>query len=166
MVNAMFNQTGESSSRSGLLTQQINQKFAPLLKDGETMVFDLENRCLILTSISGTQVARLSRTEAHLLLALVYFCPFEVPDTVLAQGYLVDILSYYEQLEQSKIYTGEQEAMQFVSDAIIKGGIERLRKKVQTLGITIPRMLQSSYVLRRGTYEQQKTVRFPKFLSG
>jgi hypothetical protein len=84
----------------------VDSKFAPLLKDGEKIAFDLENRCLVLNSALGTQVARLSHTEAHLLLSLVHFYPYDVPDALLVQGYLVDLSLHFQRLEREEIYAG------------------------------------------------------------
>lgn len=129
---------------------QIDDKFASLLQEGERIAFDLENRCLVLHRDLGTQVARLSRTEAHLLLALVYFYPYDVPNTLLAQGYLVDTLPlYHAWLEQENVSTGVQEVTLSVMDESIRDGIERLRRKVKKLGMTIPRIRERGYALRR-----------------
>ncbi len=144
----MMNTIPEQKSMYSPRQQSIDYKFAPLLKDGERIAFDLENRCLVLNSDAGTQVARLSHTEAHLLLSLVHFYPYDAPDSLLAQGYLVDLSLHYKRLEREDIYVGVQEVTMPIAN-----GIERLRRKISKFDMTISRMRNRGYVLRRGSKE-------------
>lgn len=122
-----------------------NNAFPSLLKENERMVFDLQSRTLILTAGDmSTQVIRLSPIDTHLMLPLLYFYPHYVSDSTLAIGYSVNLSTYYRHLK-GEIETEKREVSYPLAD-----GIERLKKKVISLGLTVTRVRNTGYILERG----------------
>jgi hypothetical protein len=109
-------------------------------EDGR-IAFDLQSRTLVVTT-GCLQIKRLSQIDAHLLLALVYFYPHYVSDETLALGYGTNLFTYYTYLKQEGACKNLEG-----SYYPIKDGIERLRRKVIVLGITIARIRNLGYVL-------------------
>ena len=121
---------------------QGNQQPLPFLKEKERIAFDLQSRTLILTTGDlATGVARFSPIDAHLMLPLVYFYPHYVSDETLAIGYTTDLWTYYQYLK------GEEETRKLHVSYPIADGIDRLKKKVIPLGITIVRVRNTGYIL-------------------
>ena len=124
---------------------QGNQQAFPFLRENERIAFDLTNRALVLTTGDlATGVARLSPTDAHLMLALVSFYPHYVSDATLAIGYTTDLWAYYHYLKGEEQKTRNVHASYPIAD-----GIDRLKKKVIPLGITIVRVRATGYILER-----------------
>jgi hypothetical protein len=124
---------------------QGNQQSPPFLKENERIAFDLQSRTLVLTTGDlATGVARLSPTDAHLMLPLVSFYPHYVSDVTLAIGYTTDLWAYYHYLKGEEQKTRNLHASYPIAD-----GIDRLKKKVLPLGITIVRVRTTGYILER-----------------
>jgi hypothetical protein len=131
-------------SLSGNTPLQTHDTSPPLLQENETLTFDLHSRTLILTTGDRTtQVAKLSPTDAHLLLPLLYFYPHCASDATLALGYTSDLLTYSSHVK------GERPLRQPVMSYPLVDGVDRLKKKVAPLGIAIARVRSTGYVLRR-----------------
>lgn len=139
----------------------LNHNVLPLLRENERMAFDLHSRTLILTTGDlATRVVRLSPIDAHLLLPLVYFYPHHVSNSTFAIGYTVDLFTYYTYLK------GEMERRKPDGPYPIADGIDRLKKRVISLSLTVVRMRNTGYALERyadtfskGGIEAQKDIR-------
>jgi hypothetical protein len=133
-------------SVSGNPSLQKHHTSLPLLQENETITFDLHSRTLILTrggAVAATQVAKLSPIDAHLLLPLLYFYPHHVSDSTLALGYTSDLLTYSSYVK-GEIHLRKPDVSYPIAD-----GVDRLKKKVAPLGITIVRVRTTGYVLER-----------------
>jgi hypothetical protein len=124
-----------------------NLLFPPLLYEYERMAFDLQGRMLVLTTgDQTTQIIRLSPIDAHLMLPLLHFYPHYASDATLVAGYMLDMFTYLTYLR------GEIEIWK--PDAIypLKDGIERLKKRIISLEMTIVRVRNTGYLLERCTH--------------
>ena len=122
-----------------------NKNAQPFLKEHERIAFDLQCRTLVFTTGDFTTgIARFSPIEAHLLLALLVFYPHYASDATLAIGYTTDLFTYYQYLK------GEAETRHLQALYPIADGIDRLKKKVIPLGMTIVRVRNTGYILERG----------------
>jgi hypothetical protein len=121
-----------------------NKTAQPFLKENERIAFDLQSRTLVFTTGDlAIGIVRFSPIDAHLMLALLSFYPHYVSDATLAIGYTTDLVTYYTYLE-SQAETRPLHASYPIAD-----GIDRLKKKVASLGITIVRVRNTGYLLER-----------------
>ncbi len=120
----------------------LNHKFPLVLKENERIAFDLHSRILILTTGDlTTRVAKLSPIDAHLLLPLIYFYPHHVSYSTFAIGYTVDLFTYYAYLK------GEIDLRNPDVSYPIIDGIDRLKKRITSLRITVVRVRNTGCVL-------------------
>jgi hypothetical protein len=119
-----------------------SQDIIYILKKNERIAFDLQSRTLVLTTgCLLTRVTRFSPIDAHLMLPLVYFYPHYVSDETLSIGYTTNLRTYYQYLKE------EEETRKLPVPYPIADGIDRLKKKVAPLGITIVRVRNTGYIL-------------------
>lgn len=127
-------------------TPQILLDAPSLLQEQKRITLDLASRTLLLlTDNQVTRVVRLSSLDTQLLLPLFYFHPHHVSDATFAIGYTVDLLTYYRCL------TGTMTLKEPETVYPIVNGIERLKKKIKELGITVVRVRNLGYVIDTGT---------------
>lgn len=119
-----------------------------LLRDGEKLAFNLHKKTVILLDDANLvkQEELLTPIEAHLFLFLLHFYPSYAPDAMLEEAWnFVDLDHYYAQLSaQKKEVLREKIRLETFQ---IQNGIERLRKKLSTFGLSVIRVRNAGYYL-------------------